>query len=73
ITVWLNLDATYFQLTTLGAVGDVVPTVGRPIARIFSSGDRSTKESAMHEANWTVYVLLAVFWLVFVLWRAGSR
>jgi len=27
----------------------------------------------MHEANWTVYVLLAVFWLVFVLWRAGSR
>lgn len=30
-------------------------------------------EKAMHMADWNLYVLLAVFWLVFVLWRASSR
>jgi len=27
----------------------------------------------MHGADWNLYILLAIFWLVFVLWRAGSR
>jgi len=27
----------------------------------------------MHGADLNLYILLAVFWLVFVLWRAGSR
>jgi len=31
------------------------------------------KEQAMHGADWNLYILLAVFWIAFVLWRAGSR
>jgi len=27
----------------------------------------------MQGADWNLYILLAVFWLVFVLWRHGSR
>jgi len=28
---------------------------------------------AMNGADWNLYILLAVFWLVFVLSRSGSR
>jgi len=27
----------------------------------------------MHAIDWNLYIVLAVFWLLFVLWKAGSR